>query len=214
MHHYFYLLPAADFHDHIRPALTASWQQHSFAPCRGLCASLLSRVRSFRADCAMTDEEHLIGAVACGASFDRISWKLVAGELLLYSATEIPILESSCDALSLLVGVADKVDTDRQQFSPIHQVHFGSRDLRFGGGFYRPERAGFNDIEDVHRLASYLDRLDPGSWKPDSLIGLPECASAAERAEELELICDWFPSLRAVYHDAGQHQQIIVCESL
>jgi hypothetical protein len=141
-------------------------------------------------------------------------WKLLLGEVLLYSATEIPFLESACDALCRLLGGVVPSPAERPGFAPIQQVHYGSRDLRFGGGYYRPEHAGYNDSPDVRRLTDYLAGMNPEEWGPDDLKGLPGCEGAEERAEELELVRDWFPSLCAVYRDAGERQQIIVCESL
>jgi hypothetical protein len=214
LHHFFYLLPANEFHGHIRPALTASWQQHSFAPCRELCTEILPRANAFREKAASADEQPLLSEVARGIAFDRTLWKLLVGEILMYSAAETPFLEFVCAALCRLHGEAAPESTQRAEFTPILQVHFGAQDLRFGGGFYRPEHAGFNDTPDVPRLASFLEEIDPGAWDPALLEGLPGCESAEDREEELDLVRDWFPSLRAVYRGAAERRQIIVCESL
>jgi hypothetical protein len=204
MHHYFYLLAAEDFHGRIKPALTESWRRHHFAPCRDLCAELIPRAHEFRESCASSDEEPLLCEIARGAAFDRTLWKLLAGELLMYSAADIPLLESSYDALRRLLGDS----------SSIREVHFGSRDLQFGSGFYRPEHAGYNDSADVARLADYLGGINPQQWVPVALAGLPGCADTEGQAEELELVRDWFPPLRALYRGAADKSQIIVCESL
>jgi hypothetical protein len=147
-------------------------------------------------------------------AFDRTLWKLLVGEFLMYSAAEIPFLESVCAALCQLLAEAAPGTTQRAEFTPILQVHFGARDLCFGGGFYRPEHAGFNDMPDVLRLANYLEGMSPDSWDAALLEGLPGCDSAEDRAEELDLVRDWFPSLCAVYRGAAERCQIIVCESL
>jgi hypothetical protein len=214
MHHYFYLLPAADFHRRIRPVLTASWQQHSFAACRDLCAERAPRALAFRAQCGSAGEEPLLCEVARGVAFDRTLWKLLVGELLTYSATEIPLLESSHGALCRLLDGEGGQATARRDYSPIQQVHNGARDLHFGGGYYRPEHAGYNDTPDVMRLSDYLGGINPEDWDPDGLAGLPGCESEEDRADELELARDWFPSLRALYRGAGERGQVIVCESL
>jgi hypothetical protein len=214
MQNYFYLLPATVFHDRVRPALTGSWQTQSFAPCIELCSSLLPQSREYREKCASADDEPLLARVVRGATFNRTTWKLLAGELLMYSAIDIPFLESSCDALRRILDGANQQSPSRKEFTAIQQIHFGANDLAFGSGFYRPEHAGYNDTGDVRRLADYLEQLKPEEWDPNSLEGLPGCESEADRADELQLVRDWLPSLRAVYRGAAEGQQIIVCETL
>jgi hypothetical protein len=141
-------------------------------------------------------------------------WKMVVGELLMYGASEIPLLESSCDALCKLLDGDPRGSCDRGEFAPVRQVYYGTRDLRFGNGCYRPEHAGFNDVQDVQRLAAYLGQIDPGEWEPASLEGLPGCEDSEACIEELELVREWFPPLYAMYRSAGERQQIIVCESV
>ena len=41
-----------------------------------------------------------------------------------------------------------------------------------GGKVYRPEKAGYNDIPDVDRLASYLGAQEPERWTVSDLKGL------------------------------------------
>jgi hypothetical protein len=96
----------------------------------------------------------------------------------------------------------------------ILQAHYGSRDVRLGGGYYRPEHAGTNDAADVGRLADYLASVDPQRWTPADLALLPDFATAEERADELEYVRDWFPALRDLYQQARERNQIVVCEAL
>ena len=124
----------------------------------------------------------------------------------------LPVL---LEAFCLLAPERCREETaGREHFAPIEQAHYGSRDLVFGGGFYCPERAGYNDISDAERLATYLDTLDPGSWTAEALAGLPELESAEERVEELEYVRAWFPALRDLYRRARAERQVVVCEVL
>jgi hypothetical protein len=103
-------------------------------------------------------------------------------------------------------------EVPRSAFAPIQQAHFGSRDLRFGGAFYRPDHAGLNDEADVGRLLSYLDGIDPGAWHESMLCPMLEFGSRAEREEELAFVRDWWPALVEMYRGAADQVQVIVCE--
>src|SRR5262249_6032375 len=102
----------------------------------------------------------------------------------------------------------------RERFVAIQQVHFGTRDLAFGGGFYRPEHAGYNDLEDVRRLAEYLDCLQPEGWTVADLAELRGSADEEERADELAFAREWLPPLRELYRRIQLRRQILVCELL
>ena len=101
----------------------------------------------------------------------------------------------------------------REHFLPIQQVHFGTRDLVFGGGYYRPEHAGYNDVADVSRLADYLAAQQPHQWTPADLQELKD-VEAADRAEELDFVREWYPALCDLYERARQRQQIVIIELL
>ena len=70
--------------------------------------------------------------------------------------------------------------------APIRRAHYGTHDLVFGGGFYRPDAAGYNDVPDVAG--------SPTTWRPSmrragrvaDLAGLRDFADEEERADELE----------------------------
>ena len=212
---YFLVLDCQAFQNDIRPALAASWRRRSFEPCRALAARLLPAAREFATRYHLADSEPLLAKVAEGLPFDRVIWQHLAGEMLWFSAAEIPEIETNIDALVCLLA-PDAVrgeDRPRADCPPIVQAHLGSRDLVFGGGFYRPEHAGFNDAEDVARLAAYLGAVNPTSWKPDDLAALPDLPED-EREEELAFLRDWFPALQGMYTQAAERGQVVVCEPL
>jgi hypothetical protein len=213
---YLLSLKARIFHEAIHPALSASWRQRSFEPCRSLCISLLPAVESFAQRYHTGAEEPLIVQVNPGLPFDRVFWRALVGEVLWYSADEIPEFQTAPETLGALLAPGAPVvgDVPRDQFTPIHQAHFGARDLVFAGGFYRPDHAGFNDTDDVARLASYLAGVDPDLWTVADLRGIAELADDEERSEELQFVREWFPSLQDFYRQASAQGQLIVGEVL
>jgi hypothetical protein len=199
---YFLLLDANAFHAQIRPALTASWRQRSFVPIRELSGQLHAQVQAFTARYHLGSEQPLLAAVANSAlMFDRVLWQHLAGELLWFSAADIPEIITSPDALSGLL--ADE---------RVNQVLYGSHDLRFGGGFYRPDQAGWNDTHEVAQLANFLANVRPGSWTADGLAAMPEFADDLDRAEEVEFVRDWFGAMVELYCQASQRRQVVICE--
>jgi hypothetical protein len=201
---YFLLLDAEVFHKHLRPMLIASWRQRSFAPCRTYCGQLQAQAYDFSARYHLGTAEPLLAAVArSDLPFDRLLWQHLAGELLWYGAADIPEISTSPEALVCLVP-------DRR----IVQALNGSGDLAFGGGYYRPDQAGWNDLPDVRLLADFLGSLRPGDWHASALAGMDELADEVDRAEELEFVRDWFPELVQLYRDAAGQRQIVVCERL
>jgi hypothetical protein len=214
MAHYFLLLDGTEFHEELQPALSASWRSHSFAPCRGLCARLQPRLRDFTSRYCLGNSESLLTQVGGGVPFDRTLWRHLAGEVLWYAALEIPEIQTAEEPLRCLLApeVATAHGVDRLAMPPILQAHRGSRDLLFGGRFYRPDQAGWNDTDDVDRLATYLGSVDPSRWRPEQLVGLPDLAEE-ERVEELADARAWLPALVALYDQAREHGRVIVCES-
>jgi len=154
--------------------------------------------------------------VLCGLPFDREFWTHLAGELLWYGAAEIPEIETAPETLCCLLAPERYRDRSggREQFVPIEQVHFGARDLLFGGGFYRPEHAGYNCGDDVARLAAYLHALDPQQWTVAQLAGLDGVTDEEDRADELAFVREWFPALRDLYERARAGGFVVVCEIL
>ncbi len=213
---YHLLLDGGAFHARIRPALAAAWRGRSFAPCRDLCAALLPTAADFARRYHLGPDEPLLAQVGRELAFARELWRHLAGEVLWYSAAEIPEFETAPETLCCLLAPERYRERtpDRDRFAPIEQAHLGTRDLVFGGGYYWPDRAGYNDVPDVERLAAYLDALDPAAWTAAQLAELEGSESAADRVEELEYVREWFPALRDLYRRASAARQVVVCEVL
>jgi hypothetical protein len=193
---YFFVHDAARF-DVLRPALTASWRQRSFEPCRSLCAALEPEARAFAQRYHTGNDESLIAQVVRGLSFDRDVWRFLVGEALLYAAVEVPEFQAAPETLSVLLVSAE-----------IRQAHFGTHDLTFGG-FYRPDNAGWNDAADVLRLADYLGAIDSQRWTVADL-----ASSGDEAGDELDFAREAFAALCAMYRAAAVRGQVVVCEQL
>jgi hypothetical protein len=212
---YFLTLDGALFQHRLRPALAAAWRERSFAPCQALCAELLPRARAFAARYLIADEP-LLQRVTEGLSFDRDFWRFLAGELLWYGADDIPELQTTPEALCCLLA-PERYRAGagvRSEFAPIQQVFFGSRGLNFGGGRYRPDHAGYNDVADVQRLGDYLLGLEPERWTAADLTGLPDATTEEDRADELAFVREWLPPLRELYQRCARHGRVLVCELL
>jgi hypothetical protein len=213
---YFMLLDADWFVRRMRPALAVSWRLRSFEPCQALCSDLAPAVRAFTLNFHTGPEEPLLCKVARGLPFDRRFWHLLVGEILFYSASEIPEIQVAPDTLCCLLaaGTYRQGVVPRACFSPIQQTHFGTGELLFGSRYYRPEHAGYNDPEDVTRLNAYLVAQDPDQWTPADLAELRDAADDEDRQEELEFARQCFEALRDLYRHASARGQVIVCENL
>lgn len=213
MPHYFLLLEAQEFHDVIVPALTASWRQRRFAPCVPLCERLQPAAAAFAERFRTGPDEPLVNAILRSLPFDRNLWRALASELLWYSATDIPTVRTAPDTLCYLLApdCYREETVPRERFAPIQQAHFGSRDLVFGSGCYRPDDAGYNDVDDVRRLTNYLGAIDPATWTVEQLTGLPDLDEEG-RDDELEFARQRFAELREVYTSAASAGHIVVCE--
>jgi hypothetical protein len=194
---YFYLHDAARFDGVLRPALTASWRQRSFEPCRSLCAILKPEAEAFAQRYHTGADESLLAQVVRGLSFDRDLWRLLVGEALLYAAVDVPEFQAAPGTLSVLLASEE-----------IRQAHFGTHDLTFGG-FYRPDYVGWNDAADVVRLADHLGAIDPQRWTVTDLAG-----SGNEAADELEFAREAFDALCMMYRHSAGCGQVFVCEQL
>lgn len=203
------------FHDHVGLALAASWRLRSFEPCRPLCMDMTAAAEKF-VQRFPTGDQPLFCQVAAGLPFDRHVWRYLVGEILLYTAAAIPEFQTTPDALRCLTSASGGAPgpKSRERFGWIEQAHFGARDLLFGGGFYRPEHAGYNDTQDVAHLAACLSAVDPDRWNPDDLQALPDLEAEEDRADELAFAREWFPSLQELYQGAAEQGQLIVCEVL
>jgi hypothetical protein len=206
---YFLLHDATQFHRAVRPALAEAWRRRTFGPCRTLCAALAPAAAAFAERYHTGHDEPLLARVASGAvGFDRDLWRLVIGEVLLYGAASVPEILTAPDTLGCLLAAGE------DESAPIRQAHFGARGLVFGGGFYRPDAAGWNDTDDVIRLADYLATIDPSGWAAADLAGLRDFADEAERADELEFAREVFPPLRELYQESRDAGRVVVCELL
>jgi hypothetical protein len=214
---YHLLLDCAAFRERIRPALAESWRRRSFEPCRCLCADLTPAALAFQQRYHTRPDEPLVCRVAAGLPFDRAFWRYLVGEILWLSATEIPEIQTTPDALGCLLG-ADRTALEgllgREHYAPIQQAYFGARELTFATACYRPGQAGYNDSADVARLHDYLAALDPAAWKAETLAGLPGMEDEEERAEELAFVREWFPTFLDLYRRAREAGQVVVCEIL
>lgn len=201
------------FHEQIRPTLAAARRTRSFQPCRPLAATLAPAALAFR-------ERYCIeGAVpfTCQLAvsnfpFDRDLWRYLVGEWLLVAAVEIPELQASPASLACLTGsLLPETEPDRRGH-PVAQLYEGRHALVFGGGMYRPGQAGWNDLDDIRRLAQWLEQVEPDRWHARALASLPGMDDADEREEELAFVRDWFPPLRELYVRSRELDRIIVCE--
>jgi hypothetical protein len=213
---YFLMLDAVAFEGRARPALAASWRQRSFAPCRSFCAELMPAASAYAEQYHVGADEPLLARVADGLPFDRACWRALVGEVLLFTAVEIPEFQTCEETLCRLLAPEHYRDTvdQRERLAPIQQAHRGTRDLTFGATVYRPEHAGFNNAEDVARLADYLSAVRLEDWKSSNLIGLNSVEHEDEREEELAFARDWFPALAHLFHRARERGAVLVHESI
>jgi hypothetical protein len=213
---YFLCLDAETFTRQIRPALAASWQQRSFKPCGALCTALLPAAREYTARYHTGDDETLLSQVPRGLAFDRACWRLLVGEVLLFAAVEIPEFQTNAETLCCLLDREHYPSerTNREHFTTIQQVLWGSRDLTFGGTVYRPDQAGYNDLDDVARLAPYLAAVRPEDWTVEDLRALRDMEDEEERADELAFVREWFPVLVELYQRIQARGQVVVIENI
>jgi hypothetical protein len=213
---YFLVLNGDFFERDVRPPLAAGWRERSFGPCRELCAHLLPSARAYAARYHVAGNAPLLELVADhGLPFDRTYWRSLVGEVLLFTAVEIPEFQTCADTLCRLLapGACETAAVPREELPPIRQAHEGSRDLTFGGAVYRPEYAGYNNTADVARLADYLGGIDPARWTVADL-GQREGEGADDLADELDFAREWFPVLAALYRRCQEWGRVIVHESI
>jgi hypothetical protein len=218
MAEYFLAVDAELFQNRIRPTLAEIWRRRRFEHGRALCRELLPRARAYlRQSHPGEEDETLIARIAAEElPFDRACWRTLVGEVLLFSACEIPELQTNTDSLCWLVARAScpREPTVRSMLSAMEQVFLGSRDLTFGAAVYRPQQAGYNDRDDVARLADYLASLQPERWTVADLHDLPGLENAEERADELAFVREWFPMLVDMYQRAHAQRHVLVIESI
>ncbi len=212
---YFLLLDGAAFEETVRPALAESRRQRSFEPCRALCAALLPAAREYAVKYHVRHVEPLPAAVAAGLPFDRSTWRALVSEVLLYSAVEIPELQTCPQTLCCLLspGEFGRGGSRHEELPAVLQAHRGSRALTFGSAVYRPEHAGYNNAGDVARLAGYLASIRPERWTAADLALLRDLPPE-ERDEELAFAREWFPELAELFGRARGAGCVIVHEGM
>jgi hypothetical protein len=216
MAEYFLGLDAETFLRRIQPALAASWRQRSFDPCRLLCHELLPAAHDYGRRYHTGGAESLVAQIIEGLPFDHACWRLLAGEVLLFAAVEMPEFPSNLETLCCLLAPeqSGRDELGREHFAPIQQALRGSRDVTFGAAVYRPEQAGYNDPGDVARLAGYLAGVQPQRWTVDDLRLLRDLGDDDERADELAFVREWFPVLVELYQRAQTERRVLVIENI
>ncbi len=206
---YFYLLEGRFYREVMAPALASAYRQRSWVACGDLCRRLLAENDEIPPD-------SLIRAVLAGLRFERLFWQGLVGECLVHGASAIPRFATAPASLCCLLAPDNyrHPDLPRAGYAPIQQVHFGTRELRFGAGYYRPDHAGINNEADVDRLAGYLASVDASAWTADQLKPIRELSDDAECADELAYVRDWWPSLVELYQEARAKNWIVVCEEV
>src|SRR5262245_45441942 len=91
MKHYYMVMDADWFHQRLKPALSACWQSRSFQPCHGIMPELLAGATSFAHRYHTKFEDCLIYHLQNKPPpLDRITWRALVGEALLFTADELP----------------------------------------------------------------------------------------------------------------------------
>src|SRR6202453_3749007 len=120
MPHLFCPIDEGLFSQRIQPIMARCRRERTFAAGRGLFEEMLPRIRAYHASYHGLAVEALVEQALRGLSFDAAAWRAVVGEVLLFTADELPLLRLSPQALCCLL--ADSLETPREQFAPIQQV--------------------------------------------------------------------------------------------
>src|SRR5438270_13210718 len=100
----YFLVHDADRFDHeLRPALAEAWRQRRFGPCLGLCRESLAAARDYAQRYHIHLDETVLAHVE-QLSFDRTLWRTLAGELLLFTARDVPELPIPAGTLACLLS--------------------------------------------------------------------------------------------------------------
>jgi hypothetical protein len=199
---------------HFERLLASSWRQRSLEGMRECCRDLLPDLAAFQDRYRIADEASFVSRIATtNVPFDRATWRALVGEILLYTAVEVPEFQTAPDTLLRIVAPEWSGDeaASRERFVPIQQVHFGTHDIAFGSGFYRPDAAGINHRADIVRLTTYLRSVDPSTWTVDHLAALPDLVDE-DREDELAFARQCWQALRELYERAERDNWVIVGE--
>jgi hypothetical protein len=216
MAEYFLVLDATQFEGRTRPALAEAWHRRRFDAARQLCEALRPAARDYAERYHTGAAEPLLARIATGrVPFDRTLWRTLVGEVLLFSALEIPEFQVNGATLTCLLAPRQYREDirERSRLAPVQQALTGTRDLTFGAAIYRPDHAGLNTVDDVKRLASELAAVHAETWSVGHLAGLRD-VSAEDLADELAFAQEWFPVLVNLYERTAAAGRLIVHESI
>ncbi len=210
---YFLVHDRLIFEQRLRPALALAWRQRSFRPCLEVCRDWSAAARDYAKRYHVQPDGILLFQVERGLPFDRALWRTLAGELMLFGAFEVPEISRHVDSLLPFLAATMPEDTPRQCRPAIHQALYGSRDLQFGFALYRPEHAGYNDAEDVRRLADYLASVRAEDWTTHHP-AVAELEDVEDREFELSFAREWLAVLAELYRRSALAGRVIVLENL
>jgi hypothetical protein len=197
----------------LRPALAAAWRQRSFRPCLDVCRDWSAAARDYVGRYNVQPDGILLLRVEQGLRFDRALWRTLAGELLLFAACEVPEIPRHVDSLLRLLAPSSPEEIPRQRRPAIHQALYGSRDLMIGPALYRPEHAGYNDANDVQRLAGFLASVRVEDWTTEHP-ALVELVDREDREFEVSFAREWLAVLAGLYRRSAEAGRVIVLENL
>jgi hypothetical protein len=199
---YFMLHDPQRFHGLLSPALAASWRQRRFDSCEQLRTELSAELSRFVEENRIRREDLFLFRAGPSIPFGRDLWRVLIGEVLLCAAADVPEIPAAVETLRRLLPSDDR----------IIQAHHGTHPLVFGGGWYRPDNAGYNDRADIARLLKFLQELQPASWTIADFGPWREGESEEQRRDELEFARAALPSLCALHERAMKNEQLIICE--
>src|SRR2546423_5350820 len=103
---YFMVLPAEWFREGLAGSLRECWRRRSFRAITTICEELTGAARNF-IQCDMDGTSPpLTLQVPRGLAFDPNRWRLLAGELMLFAAVELPEIETPLVSYDAVLGHA------------------------------------------------------------------------------------------------------------
>lgn len=175
----------------------------------------MPRAREFAGQYHLGAEEPLLAQIEPGLPFDRALWRHLVGEVLWFAAADIPVLATAEPALECLLEgrlLGDDLGP-RDSWPLVRRAHAGSRDIILGGGFYRPDDAGWHDLADVAALAAALEEIDCHRWQAGQL-ACWESLPVEDRQEELDYARECLAALANLYRAAAESRHLVFCETL
>jgi hypothetical protein len=210
---YFLVHDRSVFEESLRPVLAAAWRQRSFAPCLAVCRDWMAAAHDYVRRYHVNPEGIVLFQMEQGLLFDRGLWRTLAGELILFAAREVPEIPRNVDTLLALLAPSVSEEIPRTERPAIDQALHGSRDVAFGPVLYRPQYAGYNDADDVLRLADYLASIRTEEWTTTNLPALAGLVNE-ERADEIAFADEWLAVLAGLYRRSAEAGRVIVLENI